>query len=266
MRKFFLLIIFVIFLSACGAQASENSEDTLVIAVNPSYNGFPEIFEFIKPKLEEQGITLDIELVNDIIQPNLLVEDGTVDANAFQHIPYMESYNEQNNSDLVGAIKVLAWPSGLYSSKYDKIEDVPDGATISIPQDPSNNGRALDFLDKHGFIKLKENVGLEARIHDIEENERNFNIIELDQGMSVQSLEDVDLAFILGGYQTQAGLHLSDALLAEDSNSEFIGVITTKKENANSEKINILREVLHTDEVREFIDEEFEGDIIPVFE
>ncbi|MED1442957.1 MetQ/NlpA family ABC transporter substrate-binding protein [Aeribacillus composti] len=263
----FYIICLMVLISGCGkATNAGEDKDTLVIATNPSFNGFPEILEFIKPKLKEEGIDLKIEYVNDIIQPNELVHDKSVDANAFQHIPYMEAYNKQHGTNLVAAIKVLAWPSGLYSKRYKDIKDVPDGATISIPQDPSNNGRALDFLAKHGFIKLKEGVGLQATKKDIIENKRNFKIIELDQGMSAKSLDDVDLAFILGGYQTAVGLHLKDALLAEDSSSEFIGVITTRPDNQNDEKIQKLKKVLHTPEVKKFIEETFHGDIIPVFE
>ncbi|MGF9714304.1 MetQ/NlpA family ABC transporter substrate-binding protein [Paenibacillus naphthalenovorans] len=266
---FSLIISLMVLVSGCGQAATNAGEEkgnTLVIATNPSFNGFPEILEYIQPKLKEQGIDLKIQFVNDIIQPNELVNDKSVDANAFQHIPYMESYNKQHGTQLVAAIKVLAWPSGLYSNRYKNINDIPDGATISIPQDPSNNGRALDFLAQHGFIKLKEGVGLSATKKDIIENKRNFKIVELDQGMSAKSLDDVDLAFILGGYQTAVGLHLKDALLAEDSTSEFIGVITTRADNQNDEKIEKLKTVLHSPDVKKFIETTFEGDIIPVFE
>jgi len=182
------IICLMVLISGCGkATNASEDKDTLVIATNPSFNGFPEILEFIKPKLKEEGIDLKIEYVNDIIQPNELV-------------------------------------------------------------------------------KLKEGVGLQATKKDIIENKRNFKIIELDQGMSAKSLDDVDLALILGGYQTAVGLHLKDALLAEDSSSEFIGVITTRPDNQNDEKIQKLKKVLHTPEVKKFIEETFHGDIIPVFE
>jgi len=263
---FSLIISLILLISGCGQATNVTEEkDTLVIATNPSFNGFPEILKYIQPKMKKEGIDLKIKYVNDIIQPNELVNDKSVDANAFQHIPYMEAYNKQHGTHLVAAIKVLAWPSGLYSKRYKNIKDIPDGATISIPQDPSNNGRALYFLTQHGFIKLKKGVGLSATQKDIIENKRHFKIIEVDQGMSAKSLDDVDLAFILGGYQTAVGLHLKDALLAEDSKSKFVGVITTRPDNVNDKKIQKLKKILHSSDVKQFIEQKFHGDIIPVF-
>lgn len=261
-----LVICLLVLASGCGNSTSANTKNsTLVIATNPSFIGFPEILKHIQPTLKKDGINLKIKYVNDIIQPNALVWDKSVDANAFQHIPYMEAYNKQHGTKLVAAIKVLAWPAGLYSKKYKSIKNIPAGATISIPQDPSNEGRALYFLQQHGFIKLKKGLGLSATKNDIIENKRNFKIIEVDQGMSAKSLNDVDFAFILGGYQEAAGLHLKDAVIKEGPTSPFVGVITTRPENKNDKKINKLRAVLHSADVKHFIENKFHGDVIPVF-
>lgn len=261
-----LMICLSIFLiSGCSEETAANNK-TLKIIVGTGGPGFKEVLEFVEPKVEKEGLTLDIIHSTDIIQPNVALNNGEIDANAIQHIPYMESFNKQNDADLVGAIKIIAWPSGLFSNKYKKIEDIPDGATISIPQDPSNLGRALFFLDQHGFIKLKEGVGLEATAKDIVENKRNFKLVELEQAMQANALDDVDLAFILGGYIQTVGLSIKDALIAEGDQSEFIGVIATKAENKDDERIKILEKALHSDETKKFIEEEFKGEIIPVFE
>lgn len=240
-----------------------------VIKVGASVTPHAEILEQVKSVLAEQGYDLEIVEYNDYVLPNTALENGELDANFFQHQPYLDDFNEENGTHLVSVAAVHFEPFGIYGGKSSSLEDLPDGASVAVPNDTTNEARALLLLEAQGLIKLKEGVGLEATVLDIEENPHNLEIKEIEAAQLVRSLPDVDIAAINGNYAAEGGLDVADALAVEASESlaadTYGNVIVVKEGNENSPKTKALVDAVLSDAVRDYIKETYGNAVIPVF-
>lgn len=264
-------------LTACGgnsgaattAAASSSAASDNVITVGASPSPHAEILEAIKPELEAQGYELKVVEYSDYVQPNVALSEGDLDANYFQHLPYLENYNTENGTDLVSAGAIHFEPMGLYAGKSSDIANVPDGAKIAVPSDATNEARALLLLQDQGVIKLKDGVGLEATANDIEENPHNIQLVEVEAAAVPRSLQDVDFGVINGNYALSAGLDTSATLASEDADSEaaqtYANIVAVRKGDEDSEKTQALLKALTSDTARKFIEDTYKGSVIPVF-
>lgn len=278
--SFLLASLLVLPLSACSSKNESNSngssstesntteknDSSDVLKIGASPRPHAEILEFIKPKLEEKGVKLEVIEFTDYVTPNLALNDKEIDANFFQHVPYMESFAKDHNLELVSVGAVHVEPLGLYSSKIDSIEDLPDGATIAIPNDPTNAGRSLILLQNNGLIKLKTDAGLEATSKDIAENPKKLKFKEIDAAQIPRILPDVDAAVINTNYILETELDPSkDALIIEGSESPYANIVTARPDNKDSDKIKTLIEILQSEDVKNFIKETYKGIVVPAF-
>ena len=255
-----------------GSQAPTESGSSLegtVIRVAASPTPHAEILKVAKEVLAEQGITLEIEEFTDYIQPNTVTEDGQVDANYFQHITYLNDFNAENGTHLVSVAELHYEPFGIYAGKTASLEELPDGAQVGVPNDPTNEGRALLLLQQEGLITLKEGVGLTATKLDIAENPKNLQIEELDAAQLPRSLDSLDLAVINGNYALQAGLNAADALAVEATDGEaaqaYVNVLAVKEGREEDPAILALVDALKSDEVKAFMEETWPGAVVPMF-
>jgi D-methionine transport system substrate-binding protein len=259
-----LLFIALIQPVFAAPQKDSAAKRTLKIGATPVPHA--ELLNLIKDDLNAQGITLEIIEYNDYVQPNEALVRGDLDANFFQHIPYLES-NDEWVSSLVSAFGVHIEPFGLYSKKYTTITDIPDGAIIAIPNDPSNGGRALLLLQAHGLITLKAGVGLEATQFDVVSNPKNFQFSELEAAQLPRSLDDVDAATINGNYALQAGFNpLKDSLIIEGSKSPYVNIVVVRKGTENNARIQALKNALLSQKVKDYIAKTWsDGSVVAVF-
>lgn len=255
--------------SAAPAASDAPSLEGTTLKVGATPAPHAEILEVVKELLAKQGITLEIVEFNDYIQPNTAVEDGSLDANYFQHITYMNDFNVSNGTHLVSAGEVHYEPFGLYAGKTAAIADLKDGAQIAVPNDTTNEARALLLLQDNGLITLKDGAGITATKADIAENPKNLDIVELEASQLPVRLADVDLAVINGNYALDAGLNISDALAVEAAESAagqaYVNVLTIKEGRENDPGIQALTAALLSPEVKEFIQNTYEGAVVPVF-
>ena len=264
-------------LSACGNNTNDtpstgsdnNSAEPVVLKVGATPAPHAEILEVVKPILAEQNIDLEITVFNDYVTPNTAVEDGSLDANYFQHITYMNGFNESDGTHLVSVGNVHYEPLGLYAGKVDAVTDLADGAQIAVPNDTTNEARALLLLQQEGLITLKEGAGINATKADIVENPKNLDIVELEANQLPVRLQDVDMAVINGNYVIDAGLNVADALAIEDSEGEagtaYANVLVVKEGHENDEAIQALYAALCSDEVRTYMEETYGGAVVPLF-
>ncbi|AZR72011.1 methionine ABC transporter substrate-binding protein [Anoxybacter fermentans] len=260
MNKFLRLLVvvlFVVYLAGCVRAG-----DVLKVGATPVPHA--EILEFIKPILAEKGIKLKIVEFNDYVQPNLALAEGELDANYFQHIPYLTTFSKDHRLNLDYIAGVHIEPIGFYSQKINNIKDLRKGAVIAIPNDPTNEGRALLLLQAYGLIKLDPEAGLQATPLDIVENPFELKFHELEAAQLPRALPDVDGAIINTNYALSAGLvPLKDALILENSKSPYVNVLAVRKEDVNNPKLRILAEVLVSEEVKNFILEKYKGAVVP---
>ena len=240
---------------------------TITVGASPAPHA--EILEVVKDVLAEQGITLEIKEFDDYILPNQAVEDGSLDANYFQHITYLNNFNVEYGTHLVSVADVHYEPFGVYGGKTASLEELPDGAQIAVPNDTTNEGRALLLLQDLGLIKLSEDCGLEATKDDIVENPHNYEIQELEAKLLTSTLQDVDLAVINGNYAINAGLKVEDALAVEAADSAageaYVNVLAVKEGREEDPAIQALAAALCSQEVKDFIDETYGGAVVAVF-
>lgn len=249
-------------LAGCGG-----SKDDKIIKVAATAVPHAELLEQARPILEEQGYTLEIQVFNDYVQPNNVVESGEFDANYFQHINYMEQFNAEQGTHLVNAGGIHYEPFGLYPGKETDLANI-DGATIAVPNDTTNEARALLLLQDNGYIKLKEGAGLNATKMDVVENPHNIELVELEAAQIPRTLQDVSFAIINGNYAMEAGYSVAEnALVYESADSEavatYVNVIAVKEGNENSEKIKALVAALKSDTVKQYIADNYNGGVIP---
>jgi len=235
--------------------------------VGPTAVPHAEILEdVVKPALEKEGINLEVAVYEDYVQPNLNLEDGEIDANYFQHVPYLEQMVSERNLHLVPLVGVHIEPMGVYSKKITSLDELADGATVTIPDDPTNGGRALLLLEKAGLLKLKEDAGIEATVNDIAENPKNLNIKTLEAAMLPRTLDDADIAVINTNYAMEAGLvPTKDALFIEESDSPYVNILVVREEDKDDENLAKLAKALISDEVKAYIEEKYEGAVVPAF-
>lgn len=253
--------------AAKGESAPSGDLKEIVVGASPAPHG--EILKAANKVLETKGYTLKVVEYTDYVLPNNALDSGDLDANYFQHKPYLDSFNEQNGTSLVSAGGIHYEPFGIYGGKTASLEELPDKATVLVPNDLSNEARALLLLEAQGLIKLKEGVGLEATKKDIVENVKKLEIVELEAAQLPRSLQDSDIAVINGNYAIEAGLKVKDALALEDSQSlaasTYGNIVAVKAGKENDEKTKALVEALTSDEVKQFMEETYEGAVVPLF-
>ena len=277
MKKVFALIAALAFsalaLAGCGSQQSASSgassaaSGAKTLKVGATAVPHAEILEAAKPLLEKEGITLEIVEFNDYVQPNLALNDKELDANFFQHEPYLKNFmDEHKEVKLKNAAGIHIEPMGVYSKKIKKLDELKDGATIAIPNDPTNGGRSLLLLEKAGIIKLKEGVGEKATVGDIAENKKNIKFQEVEAAQVPRTLDDVDAAVINSNFAMQVNLDpTKDAMFIEDSTSPYVNIIAVRAGDESRPEIQALIKVLHSDEIKNFINEKYKGAVVPAF-
>ena len=258
--------------SSEAASTAETGSDlagtTIKVAASPTPHA--EILNVAKDLLAEQGITLDIIEFSDYVQPNMVTESGEVDANYFQHQPYLDSFNEENGTHLVSVGNIHYEPLGIYPGKSQSLDEIPDGAVIAVPNDTTNEARALQLLAAQGIITIREDAGLTATVNDITENPHNVQVEELEAAQLPRTLADVDYAVMNGNYALEAGFSVgTDALATEDAESEaaqtYANVLVVKEGNENDPAIQALLAALKSQEVKDFINETYDGAVVALF-
>ncbi len=266
-------------LAACGNSGSSSSSSssaasdsaqsqTLTVAASPSPHA--EILNnFAAPKLKEQGIDLQTKEYTDYIIPNQVTSSGEVDANYFQHINYLNNYNEENGTDLVGVAAIHYEPFGIYAGKSSDLANIADGAQIAVPNDPTNEGRALLLLQQENLITLKDPDNLEATPVDIAENPHNLQFVEVEAAAVPRQLQDVDFAVINGNYAIEAGFHVKDAVAVESKDGkaveQYANYIVTTPEKKDDNRIDALVSVLTSDDFKQYLSDTYGQDVLPAF-
>ena len=239
-----------------------------VIKVGANITPHSEILEQAKPILAQQGITLEIVQLEDSITPNIGVIEGSLDANYFQHVPYLEQFNKENGSDLVSIGAIHYEPFGIYAGRTTDLSQLPDGALVAVPNNVTNEARALLLLAQEGILTLKEDAGINATVEDIVENPKNIKFKELAPEQLVAALPDVDVAVINGNYAIEGGLHVSQALAVEANDglaAETYGnIIAASPDKAEDEALLALVEVLQGEQISKFIEDTYDGAVIPL--
>ena len=253
-------------LAGCG---SKKDDGTITVAASATPHA--EILEQVKPILADQGYTLEVTVFNDYIQPNQVVESGEFDANYFQHIPYLDSFNEEQGTHLVNAGGIHYEPFGIYPGTKSDLSEIAEGDVIAVPNDTTNEARALLLLQDNGILTLKAGVGLEATVRDIEDNPYNVEIQELEAAQVPRVKEEVAFMVLNGNYAMEAGFSVAkDAVAYEQSDSEaaqtYVNVIAVKEGNENSERIKALVAALKSDTIKEYINNTYDGGVIPFTE
>lgn len=253
----------ILALAALTAASALQAETISVAATAVPH---AEILEFVKPELANQGITLDIKVFTDYVQPNTQVNEGRIDANFFQHQPYLDNFNENRKTQLVSVAGIHVEPFGAYSVKHDSLNDLPQRAQVAIPNDATNGGRALLLLQAAGLITLNPEAGITATPRDITENPLNLRIREIEAATLPRVLNQVDLALINTNYALEAGLSpREDALFIEGSESPYVNILVTHEDKAADEAIQALVDAMKTDAVKTFILEKYVGAVVPAF-
>ena len=254
--------------SSSTADNSSSDASSTVIRVGASPSPHAEILEFAKDQLAAKGYELEIVEFTDYVMPNVALYEGDLDANFFQHTPYLDNYNEQNGTDLVSACKVHFEPMGLYSETLTSVSDVAEGSKVGVPNDPTNEARALNLLEAQGLIKLREGAGLNATPLDIEENPLNLEFVELEAAQLPRNLSEFAIAAINGNYAIEAGI-LDKVIVNEAADSEsaqeYANILAVQSGELETDKTKALVEALTSDETREFINTQYEDQFIPVF-
>ena len=266
-------------LAACGNSGSSSSSSsssasdsaqsqTLTVAASPSPHA--EILNnFAAPKLKEQGIDLQTKEYTDYIIPNQVTSSGEVDANYFQHINYLNNYNDENGTDLVGVAAIHYEPFGIYAGKSSDLANIADGAQIAVPNDPTNEGRALLLLQQENLITLKDPDNLEATPVDIAENPHNLQFVEVEAAAVPRQLQDVDFAVINGNYAIEAGFHVKDAVAVESKEGkaveQYANYIVTTPEKKDDNRIDALVSVLTSDDFKQYLSDTYGQDVLPAF-
>lgn len=251
-------------LAGCGKE-----KDDKVIKVGATPTPHAEILKVIEDNLAEKGYTLEIVEYNDYVLPNNATESGELDANYFQHQPYLDDFNAENGTHLVSVADVHFEPFGIYAGKTKSLEELKEGAVVAVPNDTTNEARALLLLEAQGLITLKEDAGITATIADIVENPLNLEIKELEAAQVARTVSDVDIACINGNYAAEAGYSISDALATESADSlaaqTYANIVVVKEGNEDSDKTKALVEAILSDEVKDYINSQYGGGVVPVF-
>ncbi len=276
MKKILLLIVMFLFiLAGCGqdndtneTKEKENAQDQekVTLKVASLIPPMTEILDLVKPKLAEEGITLEVVVLGDNVQPNSALAAEEVDANFFQHVPYMEEFNRNKGTELVPIVPIYFANYGVYSKEYNSIDELPEGSVVAIANDISNVDRSLSLLAQHGVITLKEKTEIYYTKADIVDNPKNLKFEEVDLLMLARMYDDADAVVMTPAYASPLGLTpKSDALLTEGIENDFAITLVARKDNAESEPIQKLAEAMTSPEVREFLEENYDETAIPAF-
>ena len=284
MKKLIALVLSLALLCACIAgcgsktqttesadgNAASTAADDKVITVGASSTPHAEILEQVKDTLAAEGYELKVVVYDDYILPNKALADGELDANYFQHTPYLDSFNEENGTHLVSVGAVHYEPFGIYPGKSDDLANIADGATIAVPNDTTNEARALQLLAAQGLITVRDGAGLTATINDITDNPHNLQIKEIEAAQLPRTVQDVDFAVINGNYAMEAGFSVGkDALATEDASSEaaqtYANVLVVKEGRENDPAIQALYAALTGDKVKDYINSTYDGAVVPIF-
>lgn len=278
-----LALVLCLGLAACGGGTSTDTDtnadtssdadtngETITLTVGATPNPHAEILAQVKDDLAAEGIDLVVKEYSDYVVPNTAVEEGDLDANYFQHTPYMEKFNEENGTHLVSVGKIHYEPMGIYPGLTKALEELPDGATIAVPNDATNEARALQLLAAQGLIELKEDAGLNATPNDITSNPKNLQFKELEAAMLPQTASEVDLSVINSNFAMEGGMNpATDSLASEDADSEaaqtFANIIAVKEGHENDPAIQALVKALQSDKVKEYIEKTYSGAVVAVF-
>lgn len=267
------VIISLLALTGCqSAKAPAATSETApavelqVLKVGASPVPHAELLNLVKDDLKAEGIDLQIIEFTDYVKPNLSLSDGEIDANFFQHVPYQDSFNKEHGTDIVSVGTVHVEPLGLYSKKFNSVEELPEGAQIAIPSDAVNGGRALILLASKGLITLTTDAGLEATEKDIAENPKNFKFTAVEAAQLPRVLEDVDASIINGNYALEASLNpAKDAILLEGADSPYANILSVKKGNESDERVAKLLKALQSEKVKAYIESHYNGGVVPAF-
>ncbi|WP_339267983.1 MetQ/NlpA family ABC transporter substrate-binding protein [Paenibacillus sp. FSL W8-0187] len=280
MKKWTLALIsltLVTVLAACGGKPADKAaepggttgggaQETVTLKVGASPSPHAKILEHVKPALEKEGVNLEIVEFTDYVLPNTQVDSKEIDANFFQHKPYLDNEIKERKLNLESVIAVHVEPLGAYSKTIKSADELKDGAVVAIPNDPSNAGRALTLLSKNGVIKLQDETKLEATAKDIVENPKNLEFKEVEAAMLPRMLDELDLAVINTNYALEAGLDpTKDALFIEDKENPYANLLVARPDNKDSDAIQKLAKALTSEDVKTFIEEEYKGAVIPAF-
>ncbi len=263
--------------TGCGSKSAASSQTssaaksggTVTLTVGASPTPHAEILKQCVEPLKKEGVNLEIVEFTDYVQPNTALESGDLDANYFQHTPYLKDFNKKHGTHLVALAKIHYEPFGIYAGKTTSLKQLPDGAKISVPNDGTNEARALLLLEKQGILKLRDGAGFDATKLDIQKNPKHVEIVEMEAAQLVKSRSDVNLAVINGNYALQGGLNATkDALATEaadsDSAQTYANVIAVKKGNEKNEAVKKLIEVLHSKTIQNYITDHFDGAVVPI--
>jgi D-methionine transport system substrate-binding protein len=271
LKKIPLIVIAVLTLALALAGCGNSNKAAApaaktVVKIGATAVPHAEILQVVKPILEKDGIELQIVEMTDYVRPNLAVADKELDANFFQHIPYLNKFTSERNLQLANVAAVHIEPMGVYSKKIKNISELASGAEVAIPNDPTNGGRALALLAKAGIITLKEGVGVNATVSDITANPKNIKVRELEAPQLPRALDDVAIAVINTNYALEAKLvPTKDALVIEQKDSPYVNILVVRKGDESRPEIQKLAKALTSDEVKKFITEKYQGAVVPAF-
>jgi len=261
-----LIISIMVLLAACGGSeesADLLSDDKLVVGVTAGPH--EEIMEKVAELGAEEGLTIETMVFSDYVMPNVSLSEGEIDMNSFQTEPFFDEMNEDRDLGLVKVADTVTFPMGIYSETVTDLSELEDGATIGLPNDPTNSGRALLLFEEAGLITLEEGLGVNATVNDIAENPNNYELIELDPAQIPRQLGEVDVAAINSNFAMEAGLIPGEDSIYIEQNSEFANLIAVREENQDDEVVQQFIDLYHSDEVKQFIDEEFGDSLIPAW-
>lgn len=246
--------------------ANKETKEKITVAASPTPHA--EILAQVKDVLAEQGFELEVIEFSDYVQPNLVVDAGDIDANFFQHKPYLDDFNKENNTKIVSVADIHYEPLAIYAGKSSDLTNIPDGASIAVPNDTTNEARALLLLETNGLIKIKEGAGLAATKNDIVENPHNIEIVELEAAQVSRVIGEVDFVVLNGNYALDAGLKVADAVAQEEQDSEaaqvYANIIAVKEGNEEREDIKALVEALKSDAVKKYITDTYNGAVVAI--
>ncbi len=248
---------------AAVAAFTAHAGEKLVVGATPVPHA--DILEFVKPELAKEGVDLDIKVFTDFIQPNVQLVEKNIDANYYQYRPFLDEYNKTHNTDLVPVVGVHIEPFGAYSTKIKNLSELKDGASVAIPNDPVNAGRALVLLHEAGLIKLKDPSNTLSTESDIVENPKHLKIRELEGALLARSVSQVDLAFVFANYALEAGIDIKSALIVEKGKDLYVEYLVARKDKIQDPRIQKLAKALNSPQVREFILTRYKGEIAPGF-
>lgn len=253
--------------SSASSSSSSSNDKTITVGASPSPHA--EILEQVKDQLADEGYTLNVVEYSDYIQPNVALAQGDLDANYFQHKPYLDNYNSENGTNLVSAAAIHFEPMSIYGGKSSSLDSIPDGAQIAVPSDATNEARALLLLQANGVITLKDGAGLDATANDIASNPHNVKLVETEAASVARTLQDVDFAVVNGNYALSAGLDTTKALASESTTSEaaqtYANIIAVRSGDENSPKIQALVSALESQQVKDYITNTYKGTVVAVF-